>query len=145
MVVGTQLHSSSRSDDSGWSICILLLGLQQAKRHTHIPSTEFVLEDFKVRLQKVVFLEKPYNFTLVLDKQKVIHVSFRYHMGTIAFGALIIAIIQMIRIVLEYLDQKLKGKENKVVKFILWYVFTVGFLSVIELISGALMILSAHI
>ena len=66
-------------------------------------------------------------------------------MGTIAFGALIIAIIQMIRIVLEYLDQKLKGKENKVVKFILWYVFTVGFLSVIELISGALMILSAHI
>ena len=66
-------------------------------------------------------------------------------MGTIAFGALIIAIIQMIRIVLEYLDQKLKGKENKVVKFILWCVFTVRFLSVIELISGALMILSTHI
>ena len=43
-------------------------------------------------------------------------------MGTIAFGALIIAIIQMIRIVLEYLDQKLKGKENKIAKFIIWYV-----------------------
>ena len=69
---------------------------------------------------------------------------FRYHMGTLAFGALIIAIIQMIRIVLEYLDQKLKGKENKVVKFILWYVFSPRFLIVIELISGAFLILSAH-
>ena len=51
----------------------------------------------------------------------------------------------MIRIVLEYIDQKLKGKENKVVQFILWYVFTVIFWIVIELISGVLMILSAHI
>ena len=66
-------------------------------------------------------------------------------MGTIAFGALIIAIIQMIRIVLEYLDQKLKGKENKVVQFILWYVFTVRFWIVIELINAGLVILSAHL
>ncbi len=48
--------------------------------------------------------------------------SCRYHMGTLAFGSLIIAIIQMIRLVLEYLDHKLKGQENKIAKFILWYV-----------------------
>ena len=44
---------------------------------------------------------------------------FRYHTGSIAFGALLIAIIQLIRIILEYIDHKLKGKDNKVVKFIL--------------------------
>lgn len=43
----------------------------------------------------------------------------RYHTGSIAFGSLLIAIIQLIRIILEYIDHKLKGKENRVVKFIL--------------------------
>ncbi|XP_069121445.1 choline transporter-like protein 2 [Argopecten irradians] len=43
--------------------------------------------------------------------------SIRYHLGTLAFGSLIIAIIQMIRVALEYLDSKLKGAENKVAKF----------------------------
>ncbi|XP_071155589.1 choline transporter-like protein 2 isoform X2 [Mytilus edulis] len=45
--------------------------------------------------------------------------SLRYHLGTLAFGSLIIAIIQMIRIVLEYLDHKIKGSENPVAKFFL--------------------------
>ncbi|XP_072177014.1 choline transporter-like protein 2 [Diadema setosum] len=46
--------------------------------------------------------------------------SIRYHLGTIAFGSLIIAIIQMIRVMLEYIEQKLKGNaENEVVKFII--------------------------
>ncbi|OAF67812.1 Choline transporter-like protein 2 [Intoshia linei] len=45
--------------------------------------------------------------------------AFRYHIGTMAFGALIIAIIQMIRIFLEYLDQKLKSLTNPVARFIM--------------------------
>nr|XP_054770160.1 choline transporter-like protein 2 isoform X2 [Lytechinus pictus] len=45
--------------------------------------------------------------------------ALRYHLGTIAFGALIIAIIQIIRVLLEYAEYQLKGKENKVAKFIL--------------------------
>ncbi|XP_055896841.1 choline transporter-like protein 2 isoform X1 [Biomphalaria glabrata] len=45
--------------------------------------------------------------------------SFRYHLGSLAFGSLIIAIIQLIRIFLEYLDYKLKDSQNKVAKFIL--------------------------
>ncbi|XP_074655894.1 choline transporter-like protein 2 isoform X3 [Tubulanus polymorphus] len=43
----------------------------------------------------------------------------RYHLGSIAFGSLIIAIIQLIRAMLEYLDHKLKGSENPVAKFFL--------------------------
>lgn len=43
--------------------------------------------------------------------------SLRFHLGTLAFGSLIIAIIQFIRIFLEYLDHKLKGSENPVAKF----------------------------
>ena len=33
-----------------------------------------------------------------------------YHTGSLAFGSLIIAVVQMVRIFLEYLDHKLKGK-----------------------------------
>lgn len=33
-----------------------------------------------------------------------------YHTGSLAFGSLILAVVQMVRIVLEYLDHKLKGK-----------------------------------
>ena len=33
----------------------------------------------------------------------------RYHTGSLAFGAAIIAIVQMIRITLEYIEKKLKG------------------------------------
>ncbi|XP_076091063.1 choline transporter-like protein 2 isoform X1 [Mytilus galloprovincialis] len=43
--------------------------------------------------------------------------SFRYHLGSLAFGSLIIAIIQIIRVLLEYVDGKLKGSENPVAKF----------------------------
>ena len=33
----------------------------------------------------------------------------RYHTGSLAFGAAIIAVVQLIRAVLEYVDHKLKG------------------------------------
>ncbi|XP_078075151.1 choline transporter-like protein 5 isoform X1 [Mustelus asterias] len=44
--------------------------------------------------------------------------SLRYHTGSLAFGSLILAIIQLIRIILEYLDNKLKGAQNKFAKFL---------------------------
>lgn len=43
-------------------------------------------------------------------KLLVCHV--RYHTGTLAFGSLILSIIQIIRVLLEYLDHKLKGIEH---------------------------------
>uniref|UniRef100_A0A8C8VGY3 Choline transporter-like protein n=1 Tax=Pelusios castaneus TaxID=367368 RepID=A0A8C8VGY3_9SAUR len=38
--------------------------------------------------------------------------TLRYHVGSLAFGALILTIVQLIRIILEYLDHKLKGAQN---------------------------------
>ncbi|KAG7491600.1 hypothetical protein MATL_G00005370 [Megalops atlanticus] len=45
--------------------------------------------------------------------------ALRYHTGSLAFGSLILSIVQVIRVVLEYLDQKLKGAQNKFAKFLL--------------------------
>uniref|UniRef100_A0A672TAS1 Choline transporter-like protein n=1 Tax=Sinocyclocheilus grahami TaxID=75366 RepID=A0A672TAS1_SINGR len=45
--------------------------------------------------------------------------ALRYHTGSLAFGSLILAIVQVIRVILEYLDQKLKGAQNKCAKFLL--------------------------
>ncbi|XP_062892175.1 choline transporter-like protein 2 isoform X3 [Mobula hypostoma] len=45
--------------------------------------------------------------------------ALRYHVGSLAFGSLLLAIVQIIRVLLEYIDQKLKGSENKVTKFLL--------------------------
>ena len=43
------------------------------------------------------------------------HLNCRYHIGTLAFGSLVIAVVQFIRAILEYVDQKLKKHhENEV-------------------------------
>lgn len=47
---------------------------------------------------------------------------FRYHFGSIAFGSLILAIIQFIRLVLAYIQaqsKKLEGKDGKIIKYTL--------------------------
>ena len=48
--------------------------------------------------------------------------TMRYHLGTLAFGSLLIAIVQMIRLVLEYVDKKTKQAQesNKVAKAALY-------------------------
>ncbi|XP_067333779.1 choline transporter-like protein 2 isoform X2 [Channa argus] len=45
--------------------------------------------------------------------------SLRYHTGTLAFGSLILSIVQIIRVLLEYLDHKLSAAQNKFAKFVL--------------------------
>ncbi|XP_047443664.1 choline transporter-like protein 5-B isoform X2 [Mugil cephalus] len=45
--------------------------------------------------------------------------AIRYHTGSLAFGSLILAVVQMVRIVLEYLDHKLKGCHNAPARFFL--------------------------
>eukprot|EP01116_Phalansterium_solitarium_P012472 TRINITY_DN2878_c0_g1_i2.p1 TRINITY_DN2878_c0_g1~~TRINITY_DN2878_c0_g1_i2.p1 ORF type:complete len:608 (+),score=118.10 TRINITY_DN2878_c0_g1_i2:131-1954(+) len=45
--------------------------------------------------------------------------TIRFHMGTVAAGSLIIAIIQFIRAVLAYLQRKLRGSTNRVFLWIL--------------------------
>ncbi|XP_029291484.1 choline transporter-like protein 2 isoform X2 [Cottoperca gobio] len=45
--------------------------------------------------------------------------ALRYHTGSLAFGSLILSMVQVIRVLLEYLDHKLKGAQNKFAKFML--------------------------
>lgn len=45
--------------------------------------------------------------------------ALRYHTGSLAFGSLILAIVQIIRVMLEYLDQRLKAAQNKFAKFLM--------------------------
>ncbi|XP_047199107.1 choline transporter-like protein 5-B isoform X2 [Hippoglossus stenolepis] len=45
--------------------------------------------------------------------------AIRYHTGSLAFGSLIVAVVQMIRVVLEYLDHKLKGSQNACARYLL--------------------------
>jgi len=46
-------------------------------------------------------------------------VAFTYHLGTAAFGSLIIAIVQMIRAVISYIQKKAKQADNKVATAVL--------------------------
>ncbi|XP_036371594.1 choline transporter-like protein 4 [Megalops cyprinoides] len=45
--------------------------------------------------------------------------TLRYHVGSLAFGALILTIVQFIRIVLEYLDHKFRAAQNCCSRFIM--------------------------
>ncbi|XP_062843389.1 choline transporter-like protein 5-A isoform X2 [Trichomycterus rosablanca] len=45
--------------------------------------------------------------------------AVRYHTGSLAFGSLILAVVQVIRIILEYLDHRLKGSHNVLARFLL--------------------------
>ncbi|CAN9509853.1 unnamed protein product [Ophioblennius macclurei] len=45
--------------------------------------------------------------------------ALRYHTGSLAFGSLILSLVQVIRVFLEYVDHKLKGAQNKCAKFML--------------------------
>ncbi|KAL5483966.1 hypothetical protein EMCRGX_G020387 [Ephydatia muelleri] len=42
-----------------------------------------------------------------------------FHSGSLAFGSLIIAIVQIARVILAYIQKKLKGKSGKVIKVLL--------------------------
>uniref|UniRef100_A0A8D3CIV6 Choline transporter-like protein n=1 Tax=Scophthalmus maximus TaxID=52904 RepID=A0A8D3CIV6_SCOMX len=45
--------------------------------------------------------------------------AVRYHTGSLAFGALILSVVQLLRIILEFLEQKLKGLDNSLSRFLM--------------------------
>uniref|UniRef100_A0A2K5QDW3 Choline transporter-like protein n=1 Tax=Cebus imitator TaxID=2715852 RepID=A0A2K5QDW3_CEBIM len=45
--------------------------------------------------------------------------TLRYHTGSLAFGALILTLVQIARAILEYIDHKLKGVQNPVARCIM--------------------------
>ncbi|XP_068628408.1 choline transporter-like 2 isoform X2 [Battus philenor] len=50
-----------------------------------------------------------------------IYRTLRYHLGTVALGALIIAIVRVIRVILEYIDHKVKKFDNPFTRCILCF------------------------
>uniref|UniRef100_A0A8I3NRP9 Choline transporter-like protein n=1 Tax=Canis lupus familiaris TaxID=9615 RepID=A0A8I3NRP9_CANLF len=45
--------------------------------------------------------------------------TLRYHTGSLAFGALILTLVQMARVILEYIDNKLRGSQNPMARCIM--------------------------
>ncbi|XP_070702069.1 choline transporter-like protein 4 [Pempheris klunzingeri] len=45
--------------------------------------------------------------------------ALRYHVGSLAFGALILTLVQIVRIILEYIDHKTRSAQNPVARFIM--------------------------
>ncbi|XP_078010033.1 choline transporter-like protein 2 isoform X6 [Phascolarctos cinereus] len=62
----------------------------------------------------LIFLRKRILIAIALIKE-----ASRYHTGSLAFGSLLLAIVQVIRVILEYLDQRLKAAENRFAKFLM--------------------------
>ena len=44
---------------------------------------------------------------------------YRFHAGSIAFGSLLIALVQIARVILGYIQKKLKGKTGRIAKALL--------------------------
>ncbi|XP_053092682.1 choline transporter-like protein 4 isoform X2 [Pangasianodon hypophthalmus] len=45
--------------------------------------------------------------------------ALRYHVGSLAFGALILTLVQIVRIILEYLDHKFREAQNPCTRFLM--------------------------
>ncbi|CAL8299300.1 unnamed protein product [Lota lota] len=45
--------------------------------------------------------------------------TLRYHVGSLAFGALILTLVQIVRILLEYIDHKTRAAQNPCARFLL--------------------------
>uniref|UniRef100_A0A8C4F2P7 Choline transporter-like protein n=1 Tax=Dicentrarchus labrax TaxID=13489 RepID=A0A8C4F2P7_DICLA len=45
--------------------------------------------------------------------------SLRYHVGSLAFGALILTLVQLVRIILEYIDHKTRAAQNPCARFLM--------------------------
>lgn len=65
-----------------------------------------------VRCRRLLLLILCDAFTTILT-------IYRYHLGTLAFGSLIITICRIIRVILEYIDHKLKKYDNPVTRAIM--------------------------
>jgi len=50
---------------------------------------------------------------------KAVKIIFRYHMGSLAFGAFIVAVVQFIRYCMKYLEKQAQAQKNKVMVLIL--------------------------
>ncbi len=88
------------------------------KERVIVVAAAFAVDLFLLLLLLLLFLFLLLPFPLVgrllaKKKKNLIQIpsvsrTFRYHLGTLAFGSLIISIIRMIRVMIEYVQEKLK-------------------------------------
>merc|ERR1712137_1355415 len=55
----------------------------------------------------------------VLSVKESLRIAFRYHIGTVAFGSFIVALVQFIRYVLQYFEQQAKAQKNQLLACVL--------------------------
>ncbi|XP_045159516.2 choline transporter-like protein 1 isoform X2 [Mercenaria mercenaria] len=84
------------------------------------------ISSFVVACQDMVIAGAVATWYFTKDKKKLgcpiaksIKRLIRYHLGSIAFGSFIIALVKFARLILGYIQKKLQGKAGKVVDFIL--------------------------
>ncbi|XP_063713972.1 choline transporter-like protein 1 [Symsagittifera roscoffensis] len=86
----------------------------------------FWITQFLVACQLMIIAGAVASWYFTRDKTKLgwfpVLASFyrtvRYHLGTLAFGSLIIAIIQFVKAVLSYVEQQLNKSDNAIAKFV---------------------------
>lgn len=105
VLLARQLRHRAGAGDVGGRLRLVLLGLQETRRHARLPPLLCLWPRAPVR---------PWRSTTSSLGFSVSNRSGfpRYHTGSLAFGSLILAIVQVIRVILEYLDHRLKGTET---------------------------------
>jgi hypothetical protein len=91
----------------GWGLCFLLLGLPQAPGHPHLPF-ELCLHPY-TPVSRTLGIVSNRNYG-ILGCLKLPTSLCSYHTGSLAFGSLILTLVQIARIILEYIDHKLRGE-----------------------------------
>lgn len=60
-----------------------------------------------------------HDYCLISRTSQALGVTIGHHLGTVAFGSLLIAIIRTIRTVVAYFQRKLKKQHNKLAEYVL--------------------------
>lgn len=110
-ILDPQLGNSPRPVCTGWGLCFLLLGLPQAQRHSHLPP-ECCLHPHTSVSQGWELGSVSLGVPGVLELPLMAWYFCSYHTGSLAFGALILSLVQIARVILEYIDHKVRGEQR---------------------------------
>uniref|UniRef100_A0A6Q2XMY3 Choline transporter-like protein n=1 Tax=Esox lucius TaxID=8010 RepID=A0A6Q2XMY3_ESOLU len=77
----------------------------------------FIMYNTQGLWQRNMFNLKPSDIPTFPLSQAFIR-TLRYHVGSLAFGALILTLVQLVRIILEYLDHKTRAAQNPCARFL---------------------------
>jgi hypothetical protein len=105
------LYNSFRRNGFGRNICYVVLDFYENKGTSFHPHSWTWTND-QVRAAPQHSVSTIYVIILITF-------NFRFNLGTLAYGSLIIAICQIIRAIIEYVNHKLKKYDNEVTRAIM--------------------------